>query len=80
MSDRPHHTYLTKVDPSANQYRYYSLRVDPDLFGRWSLFRQWGRLDYEGGSIRMDSFESEAEAITSLLKITRQKLGRGYRE
>ncbi len=80
MSDLPHHTYLTKIDPNANQYRYYSLRVDPDFFGRWSLFRQWGRLDDEGGSIQMDSFSSEAEALHRLVKITRQKLKRGYRE
>ncbi len=39
MSDLSHHIYLTKVDPNANQYRYYSLRIDPDLFGQWSLFR-----------------------------------------
>ncbi len=80
MSDRSHHTYLTKIDPNVNQYRYYSLRVDPDLFGRWSLFRQWGRLDTQGGVIRMDSFENEEEAISRLAKITTQKIRRGYRE
>lgn len=80
MTNQPHQTYLTKVDPSANQYRYYSLRVDPDLFGRWSLFRQWGRLETDGGALRMDSFESEEEAINRLIKITRQKIKRGYLE
>ncbi len=80
MPNTTNQTYLTKIDHSTNQYRYYSLRVDPDLFGRWSLFRQWGRLDYEGGSLRMDSFGSEEEALHSLLKITRQKLRRGYRK
>ena len=80
MSDLAHHTYLTKVDPNANQYRYYSLRVDPDFFGRWSLFRQWGRLDDDGGSLRMDSFGSEEEALHRLVTITLQKLKRGYRE
>ncbi len=80
MSDLVHHTYLTKIDPTANQCRYYSLRVDPDFFGRWSLFRQWGRLDDEGGSIQMDSFGSEEEALHRLVTITRQKLKRGYQE
>ena len=80
MTNAPHYTYLTKIDDTANQYRYYSLRVDPDLFGRWSLFRQWGRLDYEGGSLRMDSFESEEEAISHLKKITKQKRKRGYNQ
>ncbi len=72
-------TYLTKIDHSANQYRYYSLRIDPDLFGRWSLFRQWGRLETKGGSLQIDSFDSEEEAKNYLLKITKQKLKRGYR-
>jgi predicted DNA-binding WGR domain protein len=80
MSDQPQQTYLTKIDSNANQYRYYSLRIDPDLFGRWSLFRQWGRLDYEGGSVRIDSFENEEEAMTRLAKITKQKLRRGYQQ
>ncbi len=80
MSDLAHHTYLTKIDPAANQYRYYSLRVDPDFFGRWSLFREWGRLDANGGTLRMESFGSEGEALHRLVKITRQKLKRGYRE
>ena len=78
MPNAPHQAYLTKIDPEANQYRYYSLRVDPDLFGRWSLFRQWGRLDTEGGAIRQDSFESEEEALNRLNRITKQKKKRGY--
>ena len=73
-------TYLTKIDSNANQYRYYSLRVDPDLFGRWSLVRQWGRLDSDGGVVKMDSFESESEAMNRLVKIKKQKLKRGYQK
>ncbi len=80
MSERPHHTYLTKIDPNTNQCRYYSLRVDPDLFGRWSLFRQWGRLDTQGGAIRIESFESEETAMNRLVKIMTQKIRRGYRQ
>ena len=78
MSEIPHRTYLTKIDHDANQYRYYCLRVDPDLFGRWSLFRQWGRLDTNGGAVRVESFESEVEAMSGLVKITQQKQKRGY--
>ncbi len=80
MDNITNQTYLTKVDPSTNQYRYYNLRVDPDLFGRWSLFRQWGRLDTQGGALRIESFESEEEAMSRLVKITTQKIRRGYRE
>ncbi len=80
MSDLAHQTHLTKIDPSTNQYRYYNLRVDPDLFGQWSLFRQWGRLDTQGGALRIESFESEEEAMSRLVKITTQKQKRGYQE
>lgn len=72
------YTYLTKINPDANQYRYYSVRVDPDLFGFWTLFRQWGRLDADGGHLKMDSFDSEEAALTRLLEIVAQKKKRGY--
>jgi len=78
MTVAPTHAYLTKVDHDANQYRYYSLRVDPDLLGRWSLFREWGRLDTNGGAVRIESFESEFEAMSRMIKITQQKRKRGY--
>jgi len=76
--DSAHQSYLTKIDPDANQYRYYSLRIDPDLFGRWSLFRQWGRLECSGGSLRVDSFKTEAQAQAMLASLTAQKQKRGY--
>ena len=78
MTDAPTHAYLTKTDHETNQYRYYSLRVDPDLFGRWSLFRQWGRLDSNGGTVRIESFESECEALSRMVNVTEQKQKRGY--
>ena len=52
MSNQSHQTHLTKIDHSVNQCRYYSLRIDPDLFGGWTLIRQWGRLDKNGGTVR----------------------------
>ena len=71
-------TYLKKIDQSANQYRYYSIRIDPDLFGGWTLIRQWGRLDCDGGRLRMDNFESKKEALNRLSEIVIQKKNRGY--
>ena len=71
-------TYLKKIDHRANQYRYYSIRIDPDLFGGWTLIRQWGRLDADGGRLKMDNFESEKEALNRLSEIVTQKKKRGY--
>jgi hypothetical protein len=39
-----HYARLHKRDPKRNQYRYYSLDVQPHLFGGWSLIREWGRI------------------------------------
>ena len=78
MPNQSHHTHLTKIDHSVNQCRYYSLRVDRDLFGGWTLIRQWGRLDKNGGAIRMESFESEEVATNRLIQINQQKRKRGY--
>ena len=77
MFNPSHQTRLTKIDHSENQCRYYSLRIDPDLFGGWTLIRQWGRLDNNGGAIRMDVFDSEEIATNRLTKITQQKRKRG---
>ncbi len=78
MFNQAHQTRLTKIDSNINQCRYYSLRVDPDLFGGWTLIRQWGRLDKNGGVIRMECFESEEVATNRLTTISQQKRKRGY--
>ncbi len=78
MSNQSHHTHLTKIDHSDNQYWYYSLRVDPDLFGGWTLIHQWGKLETDDGTLHMESFDSEELATSRLTKITQQKRKRGY--
>ena len=61
-----------------NPYRYYSNWIDADLFGGWTLIRQWVRLDADGGQLRFDSFESEKEALSRLSEIVTQKKKRGF--
>ena len=75
-----HTAYLTRQDDNTRHCRYYSVRIDPDLFGRWSLIRQWGRLDYHGGVLRIDSFESETLALGRLSRIVARQKQRGYLE
>ena len=74
----PHAIYLTRSDSSINKLCYYSLRIDTDLFGRWSLIRQWGRLDASSGALKIDSFETEPEALHIFTNLTKQKLNKGY--
>ena len=74
----PHYIYLTRIDPAINNLSYYSLRIDIDLFGRWSLIRQWGRLDANSGALKIDIFETESEALKHLTNLIKQKLNKGY--
>jgi len=69
--------YLIKIDTEKNQRRFYSLHLAPDLFGGWSLVREWGRLG-AGGTLRIDPFATEQEAQMALETIESGKLKKGY--
>jgi predicted DNA-binding WGR domain protein len=69
--------YLIKVDTEKNQRSFYSLHLAPDLFGGWSVVREWGRLG-SGGTLRLDPFDSETAAQDALEGIKAAKLKKGY--
>ena len=69
--------YLLKVDMEKNQRRFYNLHLAPDLFGGWSLVREWGRLG-SGGTLRIMPFDTEEEARQALKKVQEAKLKHGY--
>ncbi len=71
------YTYLKKRDPSKNQARFYRMAVLPNLFGEWTLERQWGRIG-QGGQTRMDWYARAGEAETALLALEAAKRRRGY--
>ena len=75
--DAPMHTYLEKRDPRRNVARYYRIAVQPNLFGEWTLHREWGRIG-QGGRIWTEWFRSEQEAEDALLSIEGAKRRRGY--
>jgi predicted DNA-binding WGR domain protein len=37
-------SYLEKHDTAKNQARFYSMVLLPNLFGEWTLYREWGRI------------------------------------
>ena len=41
---------LRRIDAAQNMARFYLLDVQPDLFGGWSLIREWGRIGRAGAS------------------------------
>jgi len=58
--------------------RFYTLSIEPTLFGETSLVRNWGRIG-SGGQRRVDLFENDQQAVKLFLDIVRQKRARGYR-
>ena len=70
-------SYLEKRDPTKNLARFYSLRVLLNLFGEWSLQREWGWIG-QAGQVRSVYFPSKEEAMRAFLKLEAAKRRRGY--
>ena len=70
-------TYLEKRDQRKRQARFYRMAVLPNLFGEWTLERQWGRIG-QGGQVRMDWYDQEDDAVAALLLLEATKRRRGY--
>jgi len=69
---------LRLIDPERNKWRFYHLDVQPDLFGGWSLVREWGRIG-RAGKVMTTPFPSPSEAERALGRLRRRKEKRGYR-
>lgn len=71
--------YLRRIDTTQNMRRFYTLAIQPTLFGGASVIRNWGRIGTNGQSI-VETYESTDEADAALGRIERTKRGRGYRD
>ncbi|MBU3031746.1 WGR domain-containing protein [Paracoccus marinaquae] len=69
---------LKRIDPSLNMRRFYSISVQPDLFGGVSLVREWGRIGYRGQML-LERHDDEGRAVNALMKLSATKKRRGYR-
>lgn len=72
-------SYMTRTDSSRNMRRFYRLDVQPDLFGNWSLWREWGRIG-SGGQVRQDTYPSAEAAEAALSAFQQVKVRRGYQK
>ena len=70
---------LERRDPAKRMLRFYTLQVQPDLFGEWGLMRTWGRIGH-AGQLRMDRFVTQQEAVKAMQVLERAKRKRGYWE
>ena len=70
-------SYLEKHNAVKNEARFYSLIVMPDLFGEWTLYREWVRIG-QSGKTRLESFATEEDGRSALAVIDAAKRRRGY--
>jgi predicted DNA-binding WGR domain protein len=77
VSDDRYTVTLHHCDPARNRFRYYHLSVQPNLFGAWSLIREWGRIG-SPGRVRIDLCESLADARRAFDRKRLEKQKRGY--
>lgn len=77
MITQPYRIYIERTDRRKNMARFYALAIERTLFGEICLRRRWGRIGTRGQELA-HYFESEKEAVTLFLDLTRRKRGRGY--
>jgi len=53
--------HLTRTDPARNMARFYTMALQPTLFGEWALLKEWGRIGSAGRLVSC-RFASEREA------------------
>jgi len=69
--------HLIRSKPDENMRRFYEVQLAPTLFGEWSLWREWGRSG-QAGKLRLQTFESQAQAEAAQARSIQGKLRRGY--
>ncbi|WP_421577421.1 WGR domain-containing protein [Shinella sp. M31] len=78
MIAQPYHLYVERVALEKNMARFYTLAVQPTLFGGVSVVRAWGRIGTRGQEM-VHLFDNESEAVTLFLDVLREKRRRGYK-
>nr|WP_245803245.1 WGR domain-containing protein [Acuticoccus yangtzensis] len=69
---------LRCIDPARGMWRFYSLSIQPTLFGEWTLVREAGRLGH-AGRVQTERYSSAGQAIDALYAAAQDKRRRGYR-
>lgn len=78
MLTQPYRLYVERVDPDRNMARFYTLAIEPTLFGTPRLLRRWGRIGTSGRTM-VHHFEREEDAVALFLELLRERQARGYR-
>ncbi|MGX5668362.1 WGR domain-containing protein [Rhizobium daejeonense] len=78
MITQRYQLYIERTEQAKNMARFYSVSIEPNLFGDACLTRRWGRIGTMGQML-VHHFKREEEAVELFLDIVRQKRARGYR-
>lgn len=70
--------YLEKIRPEANCFRFYEIRIEPDLFARRSVIVRWGRVGRPGRE-RIFCSGCSRDIMPAVRDILRLRLAHGYR-
>ncbi|MCF1473494.1 MULTISPECIES: WGR domain-containing protein [Rhizobium/Agrobacterium group] len=70
---------LRRIDPSQNMRRFYTLALQPTLFGGASVIRNWGRIGTTGQTM-IETFDRKEDAQRVLSRLERTKRKRGYHD
>jgi predicted DNA-binding WGR domain protein len=73
----PEAAELVKVSPAKRQARFYRLEIWPDLFGGFSLVREYGRIG-QPGRLQFDPFPEIDAARKAFTRLVSKKQRRGY--
>lgn len=78
MEDQQDNIYLHRIDRALNMHRFYSMTIQPTLFGEASLIRNWGRIGTQGQTM-IQTFPTPAEASSAFARIQALKRRKAYR-
>jgi predicted DNA-binding WGR domain protein len=73
----PETVELVKLVPAERQARFYRLAIWPDLFGGFSLAREYGRIGQDG-RLRLDHHPDIDAAGRAFARLFGQKRRGGY--
>ncbi|QOF75660.1 WGR domain-containing protein (plasmid) [Aminobacter sp. SR38] len=77
MRPPPDNVHLHRIDPALNMRRFYSLTLQPNLFGGVSVIRTWGRIGTNGQAM-IETFDEPDQANRAMRCLEHMKRRRGY--
>lgn len=71
-------TRWERVREEGNQFRYYELALQQDIFGEWEVIRMWGRIGQKGGACARRVWPTYEDAHDDFVAETQRRVRRHY--